>query len=466
MKRMHLLLVFFLISCMAVVSRAAISTGSGCAIRSDLILTAYHVVSGADIIEVSFGGGKLIPATLDRFDETNDWAILKTSIPLAHVVVVPNSREQALGDKVYTLGFPSVELLGSSVKYSEGTISALSGGRGNRQNFQISVPIQPGNSGGPLFDARGHLVGIVLKTLRPDTFYKITDGSLPQNVNFALRVSEISNLPSSKQHAKDVSVSENELATCFIRAESADKKKQCSDEKEGSATLSKPTPDGVKEKFPCAVGDVKIDSLGGIRIGSYWKREQTPTRGLDYRMIMWKWADDYVIGGKSYKARHGFRDGEWDSITIEPNPQILNFENCQVFHAVPPKKDISYTSATEERMDDSGRVDKIRMEAYCDDAIANSLVGMFMEKYKINFEFEATPNDRGERYSRISYGGEVVYAWRYRDSKGRLLEVREDIYYVGGYRHNNRIKVVLSLTDEKAFKDGAIRAAKRTIDSL
>lgn len=356
-----------------------------------------------------------------------------------------------------------MELLGSSVKYSEGTISALSGGRGNRQNFQISVPIQPGNSGGPLFDARGHLVGIVLKTLRPDTFYKITDGSLPQNVNFALRVSEISDLPSSQQHVKDVSVSENELATCFIRAESAEEKMQHSDVKEGSSILSKPTPDGAKEKFPCAEGDVKIDSLGGIRIGSHWRREQTPRKEWDFQtgrtILMWTWADDYIIGGKRYKAHNSLRLGEWDSITIDPNPQILNFRECQIFHAVPPKEGISFTSLpTKERMDDSGRVDKIQMEGNCDHGVAESLVSMFAEKYKINFEYEVVTDRETSRW------GKIACVWRYRDSEGRVLEVRAVVCTNPGFK--NADKVVLSLTDEKAFKDGAIRAIRHTIDSL
>lgn len=62
-------------------------------------------------------------------------------------------------------------------------------------------------------------------------------------------------------------------------------------------------------------------------------------------------------------------------------------------------------------------------------------------------------------------GKEIVRVWRYRDSEERVLEIRE-ICCKRGYSSNRSNKVVLSLTDEKAFKDGAIRAAKRTIDSL
>jgi len=98
----------------------------------------------------------------------------------------------------YTLGFPLGKLLGKSAKFSDGTISSLSGLMGTANLFQINTPIQPGNSGGPLFNQHGNVIGIVLASLDAKFFYENLD-TIPQNVNFAIKsdylISLISMLP-------------------------------------------------------------------------------------------------------------------------------------------------------------------------------------------------------------------------------------------------------------------------------
>ena len=91
-----------------------------------------------------------------------------------------------IGDDVFTLGFPISDLLGKEVKYTDGSISSLSGLKGDATFFQISVPIQPGNSGGPLVNEKGNVVGIVTATAAVEAFYQAT-GSMPQNVNWAVK---------------------------------------------------------------------------------------------------------------------------------------------------------------------------------------------------------------------------------------------------------------------------------------
>ena len=103
------------------------------------------------------------------------------------------SGDVKLGEQVFTLGFPLGQVLGKSVKLSNGTISALSGIRDNASIFQISNPVQPGNSGGPLLDKDGNLIGVVVATLNAKLFLKYAD-TIPQNVNFAIKSDYLINL--------------------------------------------------------------------------------------------------------------------------------------------------------------------------------------------------------------------------------------------------------------------------------
>jgi S1-C subfamily serine protease len=78
-------------------------------------------------------------------------------------------------------------------KYTEGTISALSGIGDDPKRFQVSVPVQPGNSGGPLLDSNGQVIGIIVSRL-DDLSTLLATGSIPQNVNYALKASFIISL--------------------------------------------------------------------------------------------------------------------------------------------------------------------------------------------------------------------------------------------------------------------------------
>jgi S1-C subfamily serine protease len=91
-----------------------------------------------------------------------------------------------LGQEVFTIGFPVTNILGDKPKYSEGTISALSGLNNDDSWIQVSTPIQPGNSGGPLVNESGQVVGIVTATAAVEKFFAVT-GSLPQNINWAIK---------------------------------------------------------------------------------------------------------------------------------------------------------------------------------------------------------------------------------------------------------------------------------------
>lgn len=114
------------------------------------------------------------------------------------------------GDRVFTYGFPLVDLLGDAeLRYSEGFINSLSGISNDPRLFHVSIPIQPGNSGGPVFNEQGELIGIATSSIDSDQTKKVF-GSVPQNVNFVIKSSYIksmlTNLPDSFVRDKGIIV--------------------------------------------------------------------------------------------------------------------------------------------------------------------------------------------------------------------------------------------------------------------
>tara|TARA_B100000315_G_C14411094_1_gene511024 strand:+ start:376 stop:783 length:408 start_codon:yes stop_codon:yes gene_type:complete len=97
-----------------------------------------------------------------------------------------DSSKMKAGDKVFTIGYPLPNILGQKPRYAQGVISATYGMNDDPTRFNISAPIQPGNSGGPLFNERDEVIGIVVSTANPKLTKSIT-GTNPQNVNFAVK---------------------------------------------------------------------------------------------------------------------------------------------------------------------------------------------------------------------------------------------------------------------------------------
>jgi S1-C subfamily serine protease len=103
------------------------------------------------------------------------------------------SSKVRLGEKVFTIGYPAHWVMGEKPKYTSCDVNALSGIKDDPTVFQISVQIQPGNSGGPLFNQSGEVIGITQSSLDPKVAVGAF-GTLPQNVNYAIKSSYISNL--------------------------------------------------------------------------------------------------------------------------------------------------------------------------------------------------------------------------------------------------------------------------------
>ncbi len=164
-----------------------LSSGSGFFISNDgLLLTAAHVVVGDNTISVKVGETEL-PARVVKMDVVNDIAILKVAGTF-HYLPLGNSSGVKLGSMVFTVGYPEPDIQGVEPKLTKGEINSLAGLRDDPRKFQISAPIQPGNSGGPIVDELGNVVGIVESSLDVGKILATT-GGLPQNVNYALKIS-------------------------------------------------------------------------------------------------------------------------------------------------------------------------------------------------------------------------------------------------------------------------------------
>ncbi len=148
--------------------------------------TNAHVIEGCGRIEIS-GHGRVREQHVDR---QNDLAIIRID-PAPTLRPVPiRASPPRLGEDIATLGYPLSGLLSSSVKITTGNVNSLVGVADDTRHLQISTPIQPGNSGGPVVDRSGSLVAVTVAQL--GSTFSQTTGIIPQNVNFAIRGSLLS----------------------------------------------------------------------------------------------------------------------------------------------------------------------------------------------------------------------------------------------------------------------------------
>jgi S1-C subfamily serine protease len=168
--------------------------GSGIIIsKSGHIITNHHVIKDAEKIEVEFmldNELQKLNAEVIQIDKTNDLAVLKIFDRNFDGVNEPpynfKFRGSDVGTKVYAFGYPmALSIMGKEIKVTDGMISSKSGFDGNITTYQITAPIQGGNSGGPLFDEQANLIGINSSGLKKD---------IADNVAYSIKTSYVSNL--------------------------------------------------------------------------------------------------------------------------------------------------------------------------------------------------------------------------------------------------------------------------------
>ena len=171
-------------------NKQAVASGTGFVISRDgYIATNAHVIKDNNGVTVDVlnkdGSSSRYIANVIFEDEANDVAIIKVKDEeFSDFGTIPYSIELRanVGADVYTIGFPLNDIMGTNYKVSNGIISSKTGLNDNVREYQITVPIQPGNSGGPLFNRDGNIVGITTARLNGDYV-----GTHVENVNYAIK---------------------------------------------------------------------------------------------------------------------------------------------------------------------------------------------------------------------------------------------------------------------------------------
>ena len=212
------------------------TSGSGFFVsRKGHVITNQHIVSKCREVTVGDNAQKQVTANILETDRGNDLALLKISslkmtsvetkslIQKLGIKIVPlasdglfRSEDVELGEDVLVAGYPYGEIFSNTIKVTKGIVSANRGLGDDRGQFQMDAAVQPGSSGGPIYDGNGNIVGVVIAQLNKLKFAKHA-GSMPENVNFGIKASTVrqflisSGLP-TKWSERSKALSTKELA--------------------------------------------------------------------------------------------------------------------------------------------------------------------------------------------------------------------------------------------------------------
>ena len=174
-----------------------VASGTGFYVSNEgHIITNYHVIDGCMDMKVHTKG-RVIPTLRIADDKQNDLALLKISETPSHVFALSNDSPFPL-QEIVVAGFPFGESYSSSLKFTQGIVSSLTGIGNNYSEMQIDAALQPGNSGGPIIDEYGNIVGVAVAKL--DAKYTFDNfGVIPENTNFGIKASAARNLLEGNQ---------------------------------------------------------------------------------------------------------------------------------------------------------------------------------------------------------------------------------------------------------------------------
>ena len=183
------------------------------------MITNNHVTNLCNLSTIHYEG-KIFESTIIATDPINDLALLKTNIK--NKKLFPVSKEDAsLLEPIYIAGFGFGYDLSSSVKVTQGIVSALTGLENNFARIQVDAALQPGNSGGPIIDKNGNVIGVAVE--KANFQYTLEEfNSLPENMNFGIKSSILKTFVKSNgvnfSSSNDNSLSQKEIGELILNA--------------------------------------------------------------------------------------------------------------------------------------------------------------------------------------------------------------------------------------------------------
>jgi len=186
-------------------NETGVSTGTGWVVAPHFVVTNHHVVGEANSVMLIRTDNRQIKADVVMRDPINDVVILKPQnikfLPPGLPMAVSSAN---VGTNVFTIGYPLLAIMGREPKLTTGYVNARTGIANDPRTYQISVPIQPGNSGGPVFNMNGEVIGIATSSLSAAEVFEWA-GNLPQNVNYAVKTNYVrALLDAAPVHSKDI----------------------------------------------------------------------------------------------------------------------------------------------------------------------------------------------------------------------------------------------------------------------
>ena len=188
-------------------SGQADATGSGFRVARSVIVTNHHVIDGCSRLRVNGAS-----AQVRNSDARSDLALLNVALTGSSTSL--RAQRAAVGEPVSVAGYPLRGLL-SGFNMTTGNLSSLSGMGGDTRLVQITAPVQPGNSGGPVLDSSGNLMAVVVSKLDAVKAAKLT-GDIPQNVNFAINANVLRSFLDANSVDYETASSDKVLATTAI----------------------------------------------------------------------------------------------------------------------------------------------------------------------------------------------------------------------------------------------------------
>ncbi len=163
------------------------SSGTGFVVAEGRVLTNNHVVAECGRLVARNTAQVRVPARVLATDPARDLAVLSVPNTVGPALSFREAPPVRRGETVVTYGYPLSGLLSSGPTLTAGDLSALAGLRDKPTQYQITAPVNPGNSGGPLLDSQGLVIGVVVSKLNAMRTAEMTGGDIPQNVNFAVK---------------------------------------------------------------------------------------------------------------------------------------------------------------------------------------------------------------------------------------------------------------------------------------